>query len=375
MKDFSVRLHPPYPVRLRATLAEVFAALREDQPDRQWFVVADTRVLRAHPSLMRALRPAERRCMVALTGGERVKSLRSLERLYRAAMEAGLRRDGLVVVVGGGTIGDLGGFFAATWMRGVRWCPVATTSLALADSAIGGKTAVDLAGVKNPVGAFHQPVGVYGALEALGTLPARHRRAGLAEVVKSAVVADRRLFERLERWAPGLDRVPTDPADLERWGAVLRAAARVKARVVARDPHEGGLRQILNFGHTLGHALEAVAAGGLLHGEAVALGMIAAARLSEQHAGAPAETAVRIASLLEALGLPRALPSVDVAMVWKQLSYDKKATAGGLPFVLTEAIGSASVGHRLPRKDVQAALRSLRGGTSARSPRTGRTRA
>ena len=353
-QDLVVDLRPPYPVRIRGDFAEVWSALRADQGDRPWMIVADRNLLRRHPGALRGLRASEKRILVDLPGGERVKSLRSFERLHRFALESGLGRDALVVALGGGTIGDLAGFFASTWMRGVDWCPVATTSLSLADSAIGGKTAVDLGRVKNVVGSFHQPVGVYGALESLGSLPARHRRAGLAEVVKSGIIRDRGLFELLENEGPSLE----DPASAL-WEEVLRRACRVKATIVAEDPREGGARALLNFGHTLGHALEGAHRPALLHGEAVSLGTIAACWISEELRRAPEGITSRVRDVLEALGLPTETGRVDRGKLWRFLRYDKKAKQGEARLVLTEGIGSATFGHPVGRKILQASLGAI----------------
>lgn len=362
--DLLVRAERPYPVRLRPSFEEIWGALREDQSDRPWMLVVDQRLLDRQPRALQGLRAAERKRMVALRGGEQVKSLRNLERLLKAALEFGLERQSLVIAVGGGTIGDLAGFFASTWMRGVDWCPVATTSLALADSSIGGKTAVDLLGVKNLVGSFHHPVGVYGALEALRTLSPRHLRAGLAEVVKAGVIRDARLFELLESRGHEL----WDPA-APLWLDVLGAANRVKASVVEADPREAGERAVLNFGHTLGHALETVHRPVLLHGEAVALGMIAACWIAEEILLAPVGTTERIRNLVADLRLPRSVREVDRGKLWQVMSYDKKATSGQARLVLTTGIGSATVGHAVDRKILQAALGALAPPIRPRRPR------
>ncbi len=371
MSDLHVNLDPPYPVRLRATFAQAWAELRRDHGERRWLVIADRTLLQRCPQALAGLSRRERAGVVAVHGGERVKSLRTLAALARAALDARADRQTLVIAVGGGTVGDAVGLFAATYLRGIAWCPLATTSLALADSAIGGKTAVNGAGVKNLIGAFHQPVGVYGALEALRTLPRRHRVAGLAEVVKCGAIADRALFALLERTAPRLAGV-----DLEAWEAVLRRANAVKARIVARDPREEGPRALLNFGHTVGHALEATQRPRLLHGEAISLGMIAASWISERRGLAPAGTLSRVRALLTELGLPVERDRGDSASVLNAVGYDKKSRAGEARMVLTHGVGSATFGHRIERTMLGRSLRFLSGAPphSSSPSRPGRVR-
>lgn len=320
------------------TFREVWSALESVHADRTWLVVVDRNLLRANPGVLRGLGRARRRGVVELAGGERVKSLRRIDDLARGAREIGLARDGLVVAVGGGTIGDLAGFFASMWMRGVEWVPVATTTLSIADSAVGGKTAVDWAGLKNQLGAFHDPARVFAVEEALRTLPRRHYRAGLAEVAKSAVIADARLFEGLEREADAL-RLGRSDRVLE----FLARASAIKARIVAKDPREHGVRAWLNFGHTLGHALEATHRPQLYHGEAVAAGMIAASWLSERLVAAPEGTTDRVAELLRRMGTLRTLSSLDGGALRAAMAADKKSRRGRLRVVLTPRIGVATV--------------------------------
>ena len=353
-KDTEVRLQPPYSVRLRDTFSEVWEALDGDRPGPVGIVVVDRRVLDAHPRALVGLPAETRNRIVSIPGGESAKSIRNFQRLHDAAIEFGMSRQSVVVAVGGGTVGDLAGFFASTWMRGVPWAPVATTSLAMADSAIGGKTAVNLGGVKNVVGTFHQPFGVYGALEALQSLPARHRRSGLVEVLKAGVIADPLLVEVLERDAERIGSL-----DRGTWRAILRAANRVKADVVAEDPLEDGRRAVLNFGHTLGHALEVAHRPRLTHGEAVGLGMIAACWISERLDVAPHGTEDRIAEVLRRLGLPVGIREVDEVKLWRAVRYDKKSSSGSARLVLTPGIGSATVGHTVERKILQGALQAL----------------
>jgi 3-dehydroquinate synthase len=354
MSDLRVALQPPYWVRFRATFRAAWQALADDHGDRAWMIVVDDRLLGRHPHVLDGLSRARRRRVVALRAGESCKNLRTLQRLTRAALELGLDRRGLVVAVGGGTLGDVSGYFAASYQRGIDWCPLATTVVALADSAMGGKTAVNFDGLKNVLGAFHQPVGVYGALEALATLPRRHRVAGLAEIVKSGMIGDRRLFELLERQAQDLE----DAASPGWQEAVARSAA-IKADIVAADPREEGPRALLNFGHTFGHGLEAAMRPRLLHGEAVALGMIAATRISEWRAMAPEGTSERLRALLVDLGLPEKVHEIDFVSLFKSMRYDKKGVAGQARMVLTTGIGSATFGHAVPGPTLRRAARSL----------------
>ena len=259
-----------------------------------------------------------------------------------------------MVALGGGTIGDLSGFFASMWMRGVDWIPVATTTLSIADSAVGGKTAVDWNGLKNMLGHFHDPIEVFGVEEALSSLPVRHYRAGLAEVVKTAVIADARLFADLEADAEALRR--RDSHHLLGW---LGDAARIKARIVARDPREQGVRAWLNFGHTVGHALESAHRPRLLHGEAVAAGMIAASWLSERLVGAPSDTTDRVEELLFRLGLLRVLSPVDGSTLWNLMTSDKKTRQSQPRVVLTPRIGKATVTDLPPGPLLRQAIQQM----------------
>jgi 3-dehydroquinate synthase len=354
LADPIVALDPPYPVRLRPDFPGAWRALRADHPDRRLFVVADRKVLRQQPHALAGLEPAEREAVVEIEGGERIKNLRHLEALVERALHHRVDRRSLVVAVGGGTVGDLVGFFAATYMRGVDWCPLATTVVSLADAAVGGKTGVNCQGLKNLVGAFHQPAGVYGALEALRTLPRRHRIAGLAEVVKCGVIADAALFQKLEEGAESL----ADP-EAPLWGEILAASVAVKAAVVAEDPTERGQREILNYGHTLGHALEATVRPALHHGEAVALGMVAALRIARARSTGSDALLPRVENLLLRLGLPTSHRGIDVTSALEAVGYDKKVWDAQVRMVLTDAVGSATVGHAVDRSEMSRALHQM----------------
>lgn len=277
-----------------------------------------------------------------LPPGEATKSAEPLFRLYRRALDAGLDRRGIFVALGGGVIGDLAGFAAATYLRGVRLAQVPTTLLAMVDSSVGGKTGIDLPEGKNLVGAFHQPSLVVADLNLLRTLPPRERASGLAEVVKYGVIRDADLFAELER------RLPLREEDLagDRWAAIIARCCRIKAEVVAADEREGGLRAILNFGHTLGHALERMTGyADLRHGEAVAIGMVYAARLSERVRGWPTSDTARLIRVLKAADLPTMPPrSWPWPEVRRAMATDKKSRAGAPRFVLGDRIGQVAAG-------------------------------
>jgi 3-dehydroquinate synthase len=269
--------------------------------------------------------------------GEGSKSLEWAARLYEQALEAGLDRTAVVVALGGGMVGDLAGFVSATYLRGVRLVQVPTTLLAMVDSSVGGKTGVNLPQGKNLVGVFHQPIEVVADLDRLGTLPEREYLSGLAEVVKYGVIWDASFFGYLEAHADAL--VQREGAVLER---VVARCCEIKAEVVAMDEREQGPRAILNFGHTLGHALEAVDGYGVwLHGEAVAVGMAYAGALSAATHGFACDEFARLTALLQRLGLPvRPRPETAWAEVRRAMAADKKTVAARPRFVLARKLGA-----------------------------------
>jgi 3-dehydroquinate synthase len=320
-------------------------------------VVSDARVARLYaPRALRSLRRAGCTAdLVRVPAGESAKTPHRLGDLWERLAGLGLDRCGAVVALGGGVTGDLAGFAAATYLRGVPWVGVPTSLLAQVDSSVGGKTAVDLAAGKNLAGAFHQPACVLVDPDLLATLPVRHLRAGLAEVVKLGMAADAGLFRWLERQAFCLGA--GDPAALA--GAVSRSI-RAKARIVRADERERerGRRTALNLGHTTAHALETVTGyRPLLHGEAVALGLRIAAALSVREAGLPLEDRVRLETLLDLFGLPWALPRVPVGRLLMAMRADKKRAAGRVRWVLTPRVGHASVPRLISGRLVRSALR------------------
>lgn len=288
-----------------------------------------------------------------LPPGEQEKTLARFAEVMQALAELGASRDVTVIALGGGVVGDLAGFAAACWMRGVRFVQLPTTLLAMVDSSVGGKTAVDLPSGKNLVGAFHQPVAVLADTDTLATLPDRELRAGLAEVVKIGAIGDAGFFEWLEHNATAL--LDRDASALEH---AIAVSCKHKAGVVERDETEQGERMLLNFGHTFGHAIEtAQGYGGLLHGEAVAIGMVVAARLSARLDLAPDTDAQRLQSLLQRLGLPTEIPSsLSADDLFARMKLDKKAQSGALRLILWRGIGQAEVFRDIPDAQILSLL-------------------
>src|SRR5947208_8072527 len=292
---------------------------------------------------------------IHVPGGERGKRLSVAARLWDSLAHEGIGRDGGILALGGGSVGDVAGFVAATYLRGIRVAQVPTTLLGMADAAIGGKTAIDIAAGKNLVGAFHSPDAVFADLAVLSTLPARQLSSGLAEVVKSAFLLDRESVAQLGR---GLERMLAgDPAALL---AAVAIGAQVKSSIVSQDPREEGIRELLNFGHTMGHAYEAASGYRVTHGEAVAVGMVYATALAEVLELTSPALRPELEALLERAALPtRAkLPRA----VWTYVLSDKKARAGQLRWILPRRIGRFSevtgVGEPLLRAASRVAARA-----------------
>ncbi|WP_266171517.1 3-dehydroquinate synthase [Dyella subtropica] len=287
--------------------------------------------------------------------GEAHKTFANVGLALEALAQLGATRDACVVALGGGVVGDLAGFSAACWMRGIDFIQMPTTLLAMVDSSVGGKTGVNLPAGKNLVGAFHQPRAVVADIDTLATLPQREYRAGLAEVVKGAAIGDLPFFEWLERHADALAARETAP--------LIEAIARkvqYKAGVVARDETEQGERALLNLGHTFGHALEAAGkyTTTLLHGEGVAVGMLLAAQLSERLGMSQAADTARLHRLLTTLGLPTAIPpGMDPEQLLALMRLDKKNTAGTLRLILWRGVGKAEIVSGVAEDAVLATLR------------------
>ncbi len=401
-EESSLRIRVPgrepssYEVRIeRGAFAELAVLARREAPAHRYAIISDSKVAPLYGQ--RALAAFEQAREAAAAGaagatsvgagavgaagrgeprlftfpaGEWNKTREEWARLSDELLAAGFGRDSAVVAVGGGVTGDLAGFVAATYMRGIPHVQVPTSLLAMLDSSVGGKTGLDTLEAKNPIGAFHQPRLVLVDPELLDTLPAFQLSAGLSEAVKAAAIADAGLFTWLEaRAAELLDKDPDLLTEL------LGRAIATKAAVVEEDPEERGRREVLNFGHTVGHALEALGGYGVLHGEAVASGMRIESRVGELLGVTQEGTTARLGTLLDACGLDRPLDEeIDAERVLEAAQADKKARASELRFVLLRRIGevalpaaagdAAAVSHRIPADRalelLEAALRSER---------------
>jgi 3-dehydroquinate synthase len=286
-----------------------------------------------------------------LPAGEKHKTLRSVERILRQMIAAGGDRGSLLIAFGGGIVGDVGGFVAATFMRGIRYVQVPTTFLAQVDSSVGGKTGVNLPEGKNLVGSFHHPMAVFADIDTLGTLPDRELRAGLMESIKAGIIRDRSLVRFMEEHADEV--LARDPKALER---VIAASIRMKASVVNRDERESGLRMILNLGHTVGHAIEqATRYKALLHGEAVGWGIIAALYIAHRRRSITGAQAARLENLIHRYG---PLPAIDLRAprLIVATGGDKKNVGGVRRFVLPIGVGDAGVIEDLAHAELHAAV-------------------
>ena len=324
---------------------------------RRVALVSDAAILQRHGEpVRRGLKVAGFEVTeILVPEGEQAKTLDVARQVWDRLLDAGCDRTSTVIALGGGAVGDLAGFAAATYMRGINFVQVPTTLLAQVDASTGGKTAIDHPLAKNLVGAFHQPRLVIVDLAVLTTLPEREYRAGLAEVIKHGIVLDAPYFEDLERSFSALLR--RDLPTLER---VVAGSCRIKAAVIERDEQEAELRHVLNYGHTIGHALEAATSyGRWVHGEAVSLGIVAEARIAETLGIAKPATTERQIELLRAVGLPVTGLGAAPAAILEALGRDKKARDGKVPFVFAPEIGAFRLVFDVPYAAVRATLESL----------------
>ncbi len=286
--------------------------------------------------------------------GEANKNLSSIEDLYAFLVYKGFSRGDMLIALGGGVVGDMCGFAAATYMRGIDFIQIPTTLLAQVDSSVGGKTGVDFLGYKNMIGAFNMPRMVYINTSVLKTLPEEQFNAGMAEVIKYGLIMDRDFFEWLKNDS---DSITADNA--KAMLKVIRTSCQCKRRIVEEDPTEKGIRAILNFGHTIGHAIEKVSDFSLLHGEGVGLGMIAAMKLSCDIYGLDGDNLSELILLLKAFDLPVNVDSISAKDVVKATRSDKKMSSKGIRFILLEAIGKAVINTDVSEEQISAAVNEV----------------
>ena len=355
-----------YPILIGAGLiASAAAYLTQNLPGARFAIVADEAVKAYAEALQRGL--SERGLLlgapITVPSGEASKSFAEFERVSTSLLDLGLERDNAVIAVGGGVIGDLTGFAAACVKRGVRFVQVPTTLLAQVDSSVGGKTGIDTAHGKNLIGAFHQPSLVLADLDTLKTLPPRQFRSGYAEIVKYGALGDAGFFRWLEQNAESV--FEQEPDDLT---YAIETSCRMKAEIVSRDEREAGDRALLNLGHTFGHAVEAWAgySGEVLHGEAIALGMVLAGEFSFRQGLCGSQVASRLRAHLTEFGLPVGFadirkqtgraPSLDELMAF--MEQDKKVKDGAMTLILFRGIGDTFVARNVARADIRGFLAS-----------------
>jgi 3-dehydroquinate synthase len=345
-----------YPIAIGHGLLSSVPQLLAPFKGRRFAVVSNHRVWSLHGArLEKPLRRLGAMTRVLIPDGERYKTRETLATVHDAFVEAGLQRDAVVVAFGGGVVGDLAGFAAATYMRGLIWVQVPTTLLAMVDSSVGGKVGVNHPKAKNLIGAFHQPKAVIADPALLETLPPREMRSGAYEVLKCGILADRTLFQAMR----------DAPEGLERWSRTevvnaVASACRIKAEVVENDEREDGLRRVLNLGHTLGHALEAVTSyRRFTHGEAVGWGLLGEAWIARKRGLLGESVFDAIASAVDHLGPRPRVSDLDAADVLAAISRDKKGRAGKVPFVLPKGIGKVEIRPDVEPPEVRSALKVM----------------
>jgi 3-dehydroquinate synthase len=344
--------HSRYPIMIGAGLLANRKLLGGYIHGRDLLIVTNTTVARLYLAKLTDSLAGRRVAECVLPDGEQHKTLQTAARVFDALVDGKMNRDATVLALGGGVVGDVAGFAAACYQRGVGYVQIPTTLLAQVDSSVGGKTGVNHPGGKNLIGAFYQPLAVIADTDTLATLPDRELRAGLAEVIKYGCVWDPLLFGWLD------DNMPRLLArDVDALTYSIARSCEIKATVVAQDERERDLRAILNFGHTFGHAIEAATAyETYLHGEAVGLGMLIAADLSHRLGLIDGTVTDRVRGLLERAGLPTEAPRVGAARVLELMQMDKKVLGGSVRLVLLEELGRAVVRGDYPQTALDATL-------------------
>ncbi len=344
-----------YEIHIGSGLLAQAGALIAEAAGGRGFIITHPTLSRLHgEALQTGLQPLPFET-IFVPNGERQKSLRRASMLWDDLLARGADRKSVVVAFGGGVIGDLSGFVAATYMRGLPYVQIPTTLLAQVDAAVGGKVAINHPKAKNLIGCFYQPRLVIADVSVLATLPARDYRAGLAEVVKTAMLSDRDFFQWLEANVASIER-----REVNSLSHIVYRCCEVKAEVVRQDERESGLREILNLGHTIGHALETLMGyRALRHGEAIAIGLVAASRISQSLDLLTLEEEARIAGLLTRFRLPTRIPAIAAPAIFAAISADKKAIEGKPRFTLPLGIGRAEVGYEVDQATLEKILFDL----------------
>ena len=321
-------------------------------------IITDTNVAPLYlQQVLTALTPHLALSHHTIPAGETSKSFATLQDILTTCQQAALDRSSLLIALGGGVVSDLTGLAASLYMRGIKWIALPTTLLAQADSAIGGKTGIDMGGAKNLIGTFHQPAAIYANVAALKTLPQKEFISGLAEVIKYGIMFDGRFFEHIQN-----NRNAIAQQDFVALQGTIRRCCEIKSHIVTQDEHDNGIRQTLNYGHTFGHAIETLLDFKLPHGHCVSLGMMCAAIFSRNMGGLPQADVDTIRYLLDFFGLPTALPPDSVttpAAITSMMRRDKKARDGGITLIVSHKIGSAEILHNTDAQHVQAAISAI----------------
>ena len=347
--------HASYPIVIGSGLLGNGELLNSLIPKGDLAVVTNTTVAALYLEKLQSTLSGRRIAKCVLPDGEQFKTQQTLGLIFDVLVEARLNRDATILALGGGVVGDMAGFAAASYQRGVGYVQIPTTLLALVDSSVGGKTGVNHPGGKNLIGAFYQPLAVIADIDTLATLPDRELRAGLAEIIKYGCIWDPVLFEWLESHIDQLTG-----RDIPSLIHAIERSCQIKADVVGKDERESNLRAILNFGHTFGHAIEsATHYETFLHGEAVALGMLMASDLSHRLGLLDARSLKRVRDLLARAGLPAKAPPVGTARVFDLMRMDKKVLAGAVRLILLDGLGHAIVTGDYAQQALDATLREF----------------
>jgi 3-dehydroquinate synthase len=344
-----------YPILVGRGLAPALPELLDWLSGRRVVVVSSPRVWARHGSRLAWARSKAATEPILVPDGERHKNRAMLAAIHDRFVDAGLRRDGVVIAVGGGVIGDVTGFAAATYMRGVSWVVVPTTLLSMVDSAIGGKVGINHPKAKNMIGAFHQPRAVVSDPAFLDTLPIREVRGGAYEILKCGILADRSLFKAMQAAPMGLQGWRDTEVE-----SAIASASRIKAEIVGKDEHEGGMRRVLNLGHTLGHALEAVTHyRRFTHGEAVGWGLLGAASIARRRGLLRDSAFAAVAAAVGHIGPRPPVSDLSAAEILDAVSRDKKSRAGKVPFILPVGIGRVVTRDDVTPSEIRQALRTM----------------